>query len=504
MSVAGRTRQALSLLFLAVLATLAAMPLAASAPPGTATGGTTSSGTTAGKATSGTSAATGKRPSKLPADLPQGRPLPDSVLATIDGERTITLGDFRRGWGAVAPPARPDTLTPQAARQFLDLLIDKELLAARATQETWEWTAVESAQVAGLKDRTMMRVALDSALAVGAKARAARGDSALDFEALGVAVRESTVAKLEVRYDDVLLERLARSWKALPRPSSDSTIWSRLKTMGQMPEIVPADSGRVVAWSKAGPVRVSELLDAWGKLNPMFRPRVESADQVRDLVKNSLFERVLRREAVQGHYDRHPTVLRAVKRQEEYLATQYYVTREVFTTIPTDDATLKREYDRNPAAWAIPTRLSVVRFMMPEKNAASRMAVRLRDPAEADSLVARGQRQHVHDTAEISAQTDSAIFARGMKSGTGTVLGPDSVSGGFEVTRIQAVLPGESRSFEEVKDLLLKSWSDEEGERRMTALLATLRKRSKIVVNKAAVDRAGREAPPPRVIGKAP
>jgi len=488
MAVPGRTRQALSLVFLAVLA---AGSLAASGP----------SSTTPGKSASG---ATGKHPSKLPADLPQGRPLPDSVLATIDEKRFISAGDFRRGWAAVLPPSRPDTLTPQAARQFLDLLIDKELLAGRASEETWEWSAVESAQVAGLKDRTMMRVALDSAMAAGARTRAARGDSVLTSEALGVAVRESTVAGLEVRYDDVLVERLARSWKALPRPSTDSTIWSRLRTMGQMPEIVPADSGRVVATSKAGPVRVTQLLDAWAKLNPMFRPRVETPDQVHDLVKNALFERLLRRDAVQGHYDLHPAVVRAVRRQEEYLATQYYVTREVFTTFPTDDATLRRYYDKSPVTWAIPTRLRVVRFMMPERGAASKMAVRLRDPAEADSLVARGLRQRVDYTAEITAQTDSAVFQRGMKSGTGTVLGPDSVRGGWEVTRIQAVLPGQGRSFEEVKDLVLKAWSDEEGERRMTALLATLRKRAKIVVNRAAVERVGGEAPPVRTSGTAP
>lgn len=484
MAVPGRTRQALSLVFLAVLT---ATSWAASGPSKTASG------------------VTGKRPSKAQADLPQGRPLPDSVLAVVDERRIITVGDFRRGWGAVLPPSRPDTLTPQAARQFLDLLIDKELLAARAAEETWEWSAVESAQVAGLKDRTMMRVALDSAFAAGARARAARGDSVLTSDALGVAVRESTVAQLEVRYDELLLERLARSWKALPKASPDSSIWSRLRSMGQMPEIVPADSGRVVAWSKAGTVRVTELLDAWAKLNPMFRPRVETVDQARDLVKNSLFERVLRRDAVQGHYDRHASVVRAVQRQEEYLATQYYVTREVFATIPTDDATLRRYYDKDPSVWAIPTRLRVVRFMIPEKGAAARMAVRLRDPAEADSLVARGQRQHVDYSAEITAQSESVLFRRGMKSGIGTVLGPDSVRGGWEVTRIQAVLPGQGRPLEEVKELVLKAWSDEEGERRMTALLATLRKRSKIVVNKAAVDRVGREAPPPvRASGKVP
>src|SRR5262245_26871113 len=274
MAVPGRTRQALSLVFLVALATASWAATGPSTGPSSAppSGATTTQG------------ASPKRPGKSQVDLPKGGQLPDSVVAVVDARR-ITVGDFRRGWGQVLPPSRPDTLTPQVARQFLDLLIDKELLAARATEETWEWSAVESAQVAGLKDRTMMRVALDSALVAGARARAARGEPALDGEALGVAVRESTVAKLEVRYDEVLLDRLARSWKALPRPSSDSTIWSRLRTMGQMPEIVPADSGRVVAWSKAGPVRVTELLDAWAKLNPMFRPRVESADQVRDADK---------------------------------------------------------------------------------------------------------------------------------------------------------------------------------------------------------------------------
>src|SRR5262245_23722130 len=108
--------------------------------------------------------------------LPAGHPLPDSVLAMIDRSRTVTVGAFRRGWVQVAAPARPDSLTPEAARRFLDLLISKELLAARASEEKWEWTSIESAQVASLRDRTRMRVTLDSTLAAFARARAARGE----------------------------------------------------------------------------------------------------------------------------------------------------------------------------------------------------------------------------------------------------------------------------------------------------------------------------------------
>jgi hypothetical protein len=416
----------------------------------------------------------------------------------VDNARTVTVAGFTRGWGQVTPPSRSDSLTPQSARQFLDLLIDKELLGRRATDETWTWTSVESAEVANLRDRTMMRLVLDSTMATVARARAAGGEPPLSAEALGVVARESTVARLNVTYDELLIQKLARVWGALPKPSADSSIWSRLRVMGQMPVILPTDSVRVVAWSDVGTERVLDLLDAWKKLNPLLRPRVESVDQVRDLVKNGLFERVLRASAERGHVDRHPAVVQAVARQEEFFASQYYVTREVYRAIPTDEATLRRYYDRDPGAWTIPTRLRVVRMVLPERGEAARMAVRLRDAAEADTLVARGARQRVDYTAEISAATDSALFAAAARSGTGTVLGPDSVSAGWQVVRVNAVMPARGRSFDEVKDLVLRAWSDEEGERRMRALLAGLRKRAKVIVNEPALSRlvsAGIPAP---------
>jgi hypothetical protein len=126
------------------------------------------------------------------------------------------------------------------------------------------------------------------------------------------------------------------------------------------------------------------------------------------------------------------------------------------------------------------------------------MAVRLGDPAEAETLVVRGLRQRVNYGAEISAASDSTLFAAGMRSGTGTVLGPDSVGGGWQVARINAVIPAERRSYEQAFDLVLRRWSDEEGERRMLALLASIRRRARVVVNQAALTKlvgAGIPAP---------
>ena len=424
-----------------------------------------------------------------------GRPLPDTVLALIGERRTVGINAFRRGWAQVAPPARPDSLTPEGAQRFLDLLIDKEALAQRALEERWVWSPGESAQVASLRDRMMMRVALDSALAGAVRDYSAQGEPPPDPEALGVALRESTVARLAATYDEALLARLARAFAVIPQPSADSSIAARMRAVGPRPTIEPADVARAVASSSVGAYGVAELLDAWDKLSPLFRPRVASAEQVRDLVKNGLYQRALRLEAERRRLDRHPRVVDAMERQREYLAVQHLVARDVYAGIPVDSLTLLRYYRRDPEAWSVPARLRVVSLLLASRGEAMRMAVQLRDPAAAESLVALGLRQGVDYRAEIAARGDSALFAAGLRAGTGAVLGPDSVGGGWQVVQVGALLPARPRAFEEAREEVASAWSGVEGSRRLAALLARLRKHARVTVNRPALDRLVREGP---------
>lgn len=481
MSPRGRSRRAGPPSLIAALA--AALVAASVSPPAGAASATARPATALA---AGTGVAVSQGP---PVQRPRGRPLPDTVLAVVGQGRIVTAGLFRRGWVQVGPPARPDSLTPQSARRFLDLLIDKEALAERALRETWHWTPLESTQVAALRDRVMMLTALDSALALAAATRVAHGEPALDAEPLGVAVRESTVARLQVSYEEAALARLASAFAALPLPSPDSSIGSQLRARGTMPVVAPDDSALVLARSAVGPYPLVDVLDAWRKLNPVYRPRIETREQVRDLVENGLFERALRRAAERQRLDRHPRVVEAVERQREYLAAQYFVAREVYRRLPTDSLTLRRYYDRDPQTWTLPTRLEIVRLVLPDRGEAARMAVRLHNAADAETLVARGRRSGVDYTAEITADGDSALFAAALSSGTGTVLGPDSTGGGWEVVRVDALLPAHGRAFDEVRPLVLRAWSDEEGERRLQALLATLRKRTRVVVNERGLSR---------------
>ena len=91
-------------------------------------------------------------------------------------------------------------------------------------------------------------------------------------------------------FDDSLLARLALRFAALKRPTADSSLFAQLRMLGANPQVDPADTGRVVAHSSAGDFRAADLLASWRRLSPIYRPRVTSAAEVRELVMNGLFE----------------------------------------------------------------------------------------------------------------------------------------------------------------------------------------------------------------------
>jgi uncharacterized membrane protein len=50
-------------------------------------------------------------------------------------------------------------------REFLDLLVSRDVLGIYALSQHFAWTARESAEVRGLRDQLVLKVALDSSLA---------------------------------------------------------------------------------------------------------------------------------------------------------------------------------------------------------------------------------------------------------------------------------------------------------------------------------------------------
>jgi hypothetical protein len=423
--------------------------------------------------------------------------LPDSLLARVGTRRDVSLAGFRRAWGAVAPPQRPDSLTPESARKFLDLLIDKEVLGEAALRESWVWTARESAEVLGMEDRLTMGAALDSALRASQARFAARGDTIRDLELLGTMTRDSSVAHLAPVFDTTLTRRLAAAWAGIPKPSPDSSLMSQLRAMGTMPVVSAADQERVLARSSDGDILVRELLASWKGLSPTVRPRVSTPAQIEDLARNALFERLLRRDAERRDLAHRPDIAAAVQRQREYVAVSHLVARDVYATLVPDSVTLLRYYHLHPGDFDLPLRVRLLRLDLPDRSAASRMALDLRDAAHAESLLARGRRKHVQYLSEIAREADSVLFDRALAAAPGSVLGPDSTAEGWTVIRVMEVVAPRSRSFQEARPLVEHAWYGEEGEHRMLELIAKLRRQTSVLLNDRALERLFSEGSSP-------
>jgi hypothetical protein len=410
--------------------------------------------------------------------------LPDTVLARVGTSRPITRAAFLRQWRDAHRTAPPDSLTPASARRFLEVLIDRELLAEGAAAHPWAPTAEESLQLAGLQDRLAVSLALDSLLEQAGGAGAAPGS--VEAAQQGILVRDSVVAALAPSFDRPLLERLAHAWTALPKPTADSSLGAQLRMMQELPNVAAADTARIVARSPVGDVQVHDLLDSWRRLPAVYRPRIETADQVEDLVKNALFQRVLRSKAAAWNLPARPEVRAVIDRQRENLAIARFVEQRVGRVQP-DPAALGRWFDQRREAFSIPTRVQMVRLSFDSREAADRMAARLRDAVEADSLAARAERSGIPYRVRLSAGMDSVLFRAAMRSGPGTVVGPLRSRGEWVIARVEAILPGRGLELSEVRAEAEARWTAEENERRLEALAAELAKSVPVAVNDLAV-----------------
>ena len=114
---------------------------------------------------------------------------------------------------------------------------------------------------------------------------------------------------------------------------------------------------------------------------------------------------------------------------------------DVHGAIAVDTARVERWFRSHPADWRVPARYRVVRLLLSDKHAATRVALELRDAAAAESLVARALRSGARYRVELDAVGDSALFARASAAGAGAVTGPDPEGDGWSVMRVEALLP---------------------------------------------------------------
>lgn len=417
--------------------------------------------------------------------------LPDTVLARVftgtgaKESRDITLAQLMT---AAARSARKlDTLTPQDRREFLDVLVDQAVLVSRVATEPRRWEHRDSAEWNQLRDRLVLRAALDSAMVELNFERAGRGDTLLPPQQAGVVLREREVERLRPTWHDEAIAKAVSVFDTLPRPDATMSILEQMRVAGLNPVVGEADAARVLAETPAGRYTLGELVREYSRLNPMYRPRVASAENVRELVANVLFEQSLRRTALARGLEARPDIARALAERAEYLDVSKFVGREVYARIPMDSLTLRRHFEANARDFDFDERAQVVRLLFPGRDEAEAMVQRLTVPGEAESLAAQSSRAGVPYATTVHHDSDTALFARIERGGVGAVLGPDSTRQGWRVMRVMEIEPKRPRTFEQAQAMVKERWYAREGERLMRELLDGLRRRAVVVVNEPAM-----------------
>jgi hypothetical protein len=147
--------------------------------------------------------------------------------------------------GRTTNVSSPDSITPERARQFLDLLADEAVLTAAAEKAAPAWTDDDRARPCAA--RGPARPARGARLGAGrhAAGRARLGDGRRVGRACGA--RRAWSKALGIRWDEPRVGRLTAAFRALPRLTADSTLAAQLRMLAVTPVLSRADSAGAIA-----------------------------------------------------------------------------------------------------------------------------------------------------------------------------------------------------------------------------------------------------------------
>jgi hypothetical protein len=420
---------------------------------------------------------------------PVAADLPDTVLAQLrDGARveSVTVVDVQAA--ARRRGLTPDALSPSQAREVLGTLLDRRALRLATAVEHLAWAPQDSAQYRDFAAQIAFEAALDSAYAVERAQRAARGDTVTHPAVLGAAMRDAELARRPPTWDDGLVATLAAAFAALPAPAPDDGLVQRARKLTSFPAVAAEDTDRIIATHAGRPFTVRDLLGEWRGMRVLDRPHLDDAQQVKELLRTALYQRLLRTQARAGDAPARPVDVQRLRDRAEGFAAKAWAVRHVFSQVPRDSLTLRREYDREPSRWDLPARAEIVRRYLPTHAGADDMAAHLRTRAGADSLAAFDRALPERVPGIIDARSDSLLTARCVAAGPLGIVGPDSLdAGAWRVVLVLDATASRSRPFAEARPAVERAWFDGESERRLRAALDALRRSYGELVNERAM-----------------
>jgi hypothetical protein len=444
-------------------------------------------------------------------------PLPDTVLAQV-GTSRVTRSEFVRQWERIGAYNEP-AAKPLAARrrEFLNQLIDKELLTQAAAGEAWAPSPEEEAKLE-LLQLNLMRQAYYRIMVVDSlpdddsdtssmRMHPEEESRAAQMQAEARLV-DRLIGPLSPQWDKSVAALLASAFKRLPQPKEEGPGWLRYNYTAWMPPVAATDTAKLLGRSTLGPFTVGRFLWHWAQVPPSQRDRPDTADAVIEWARNFLAQGIMDNEARRMDLAHDPTVQSQVDNERVIMKLDAYYRAHVSTQVDTSEARLRALWTKNPRQYDSPPsdRFLALWYRRFDDAAAARAALEngarwdslldARFPKPADEAQAKlaGSEADLYrrPQAQLPTSPDTTLTRYFASAKPNQVFGPRNRAGQWWVYRFLAHEDGRNRTFEEARPIVVSKVSYDDEEKALRAHLDSLRVRYAVRVN----DRALAALPP--------
>ena len=438
-------------------------------------------------------------------------PLPDTVLAQV-GARAVTRAEFLRQWERIGALDAPPTKTlSERRRNFLNQLIDKELLTQAAATEMYTPSREEEARL-GLLQLNLMRQAYYRMMVVDSlpledstsgHSHASDEERAAQVSAAESRLVERLIAPLSSEWDRTVAAFLATAFKKLPRPKEEGPGWLRWNYTAWMPPVAVADTGKVLGRSTLGPFTVGRFLWHWAQVPPAERDRPDTSDAIIDWARNFLAQGIMDNEARRLNLAHDPAVESEVEKEREIMKLDAYYRAHVSTQVDTSEARLRSLWSKNPRHYdGLPSDRFLALWYRRFDDAAaagaalengarwdSLLGARFPVPTdEAEAKLARSEADlYRYPQTQLPTSPDTTLTRWFSTAKTNQVFGPRNRAGQWWVYRYLDHQDGKHRTFADARPLVVEKAVYDDEEKALRAHLDLLRRRYAVHVNEKAL-----------------
>ncbi len=425
----------------------------------------------------------------------------DTALALV-GPRVLGPAEFRRQWArSAAEVLSPDEPAETWKATFLEALVERDLLTVAALEAGFQPTREQEAYLGAVRLIEMRvayyRRAVWSGPDGGSSETSASDETSASNETAGSDETSAEQARYEAlverllsptapAYVDSNLALLVAAFAGVPPPVAKGPEGPYLDFRLHLPNLAPGDTGRTLATTTAGVFTVGRFVWHWGQLHALDRVPPASVEQARLWTERFLAQAPMDAEARALGYDHLPEVERAVERQRDAFAGEWYFRTVILARADTSEAAIRARWERDPARYHGASHHSYRRLWYATRAEADSALALCHGGASWDELLASrfapetpaAELEEFQVPRALAEDSPDTLLARWFTGAApGEVVGPRELDGRFWVYQFLAHREGRASTYAEARPFVRDETLFEESEHLLREELTELARR---------------------------